>query len=164
MVTKKHTGLIIVLVSLGGIILLAGFLFLGGRMLMGDPLTDYATVEQAQQQVDFPIRQPQALPEGYTLKSVSTLTPEIVQIVYEKVEGEELTFRASPLSSDISGDYLGYDYEAEKVIGGVEVKLRGDGEDALVGAIFVRDELQYSLQFSKPVAAAQMEEAVASVG
>lgn len=80
---------------------------IGKDVEIPNPWVDCKTIADAEKLAGVTLTLPKMIPEGFTQKSIETKKDGIVQIIYENGENE-IIFRQSKASDDISGDYTEY--------------------------------------------------------
>ena len=97
---------------------------MGGSTEVTNPFVEYETLDEAGEHVDFEVKSPNDVPEGYELAYISVIENELVQLVYEKGESK-LTYRQGNGTKDVSGDYSVYNEVNVETIVDNEVTLSG---------------------------------------
>ncbi len=111
-----------------------------------NPFTEYETVAEAQKALSFQAAVPSYVPAGYELSSVSVMSNDFLQLMYQKGE-QEITYRTAKGTDDVSGDYNVYQNVKTVQVGTVQVTLR-EGEESS-GAIWTDGTNTFSL-FARP--------------
>lgn len=122
------------------------------------PLTEHATLTALEQAVGFPIQEP-AMPDGYTASEWTDISQSIAQITYQNGD-QEIIYRVSKGTDDISGSYEDYSNKCTLEIEGVTVQLRG--EEAFHVAIWNDNGLAYSVYVPAGLTTAQISQIVTS--
>lgn len=125
-----------------------------------NPIEEYKTVEEAEKAVNFEVKQPSKLPQGYKLTFISTISNETFQLVYSDGENE-ITFRMAKGSEDISGDYNIYKNTKSVENGDLKVTYKGNGD--ISNAVWTDKEFAYSIYADKAVSENVMTDIVSNV-
>jgi len=93
------------------------------------PITEYDTLEQAEQAVGYTLTLPDA-PEAYDHMSVTVIDGELLEVRYYNDDETDLgyTIRKAPNIGDISGDYNDYANTQTLKINECEVTLKGNDD------------------------------------
>ena len=108
---------------------------------MPNPFVEYKTVDEAKKVLPFSAVVPSNV-KGYELTSVSVMSNEMLQLIYENGD-KEITYRVEKGSDDISGDCNVYKDIKTVKVGDVEVKVRKSEET--MSAIWTNGDLTFSL-------------------
>ncbi|EGD47602.1 hypothetical protein Cpap_1796 [Ruminiclostridium papyrosolvens DSM 2782] len=90
--------------------------------------------------------QPGKLPAGYKIDSTSVIVKKIAQIIYSEVNNE-ITYRVSKGSEDISGDNTSYDNSEVIKVNDTQVLLKGNNSSINL-VTWIKNGCSYSLSFS----------------
>lgn len=142
-------------IILFAVILILAFPF--GVSAIPSPVTEYDTVKQLKDAVDFTVYTPSALPKGYKLDSITTINGAVggtlADINYKKGDSIICYRTAKYTKHDISGVYGEYNENSVLKIDeldGLKVSTRGDKGKVSV-ATFSAKKLSFSLYFETPV-------------
>lgn len=92
-----------------------------------NPIIEYNTVDEAKASLGIDASIPTALPAGYELSKITTISNTALDLTY--VNGEsELSYRTAKSLEDISGDYNTYEFTKTAEINGYEVSYSGNGQ------------------------------------
>lgn len=122
------------------------------------PLTKHATLAELEQAVGFSIQQP-AMPDGYTVSSLTDISQSVAQITYQNGD-REIIYRVSKGDNDISGSYEDYSNKCTLEIEGVSVQLRG--EESFHVAVWNSNGFAYSVYAPAGLTAEQVSQIVTS--
>ncbi len=114
-----------------------------------NPLVEYETIEKAAENLDFIVKKPTYIPEGYKMESIGIINKNLFQVILANGD-DTLCFRMAKGKDDISGDYNKYPMEKTIEISGIKINVKGDN-DKIVLANWVENEIMHSISFSKPV-------------
>lgn len=122
------------------------------------PLTEHDTLTALEQAVSFPIQQP-AMPDGYSVSSLTDINRSVAQITYQNGD-QEIVYRVGKGTDDISGSYEDYSNKYTLEIEGVSVQLRGE-QDFHVAA-WHNNGFAYSVYAPAGLTTAQISQIVTS--
>lgn len=122
------------------------------------PLTNHATLAELEQAVGFPMQAP-AMPDGYTVSSLTDISQSVAQITYRNGD-EEIIYRVSKGDGDISGSYEDYSNKCTIEIEGVSVQLRG--EEAFHVAVWNNNGFSYAVYAPAGLTTEQVSQIVTS--
>lgn len=108
--------------------------------LTPNPMQRFEDVEAASEAVGFTV----SLPAFDTIDAIFVINGEIIQLKGQ-YEGQAITFRMGQGSEDISGDFNIYDNEAELIIQGQEISVKGNG-DLISLVLWHTEDFTYSIQ------------------
>lgn len=92
-----------------------------------NPIIEYNTVDEAKASLGIDASIPTALPAGYELSKITTISNTALDLTY--VNGEsELSYRTAKSLEDISGDYNTYEFTKTAEINGYEISYSGNGQ------------------------------------
>lgn len=116
----------------------------GGMTQVGNPMTEYASLQELEIAVGFEVNEIASLPFEMTQELYIAYDDEIAEIQYIGTD-MEITYRKAAGVTDISGDYNEYDREETISVNGTEVLLKGYADsDSL--AIWTQGEYSYALR------------------
>lgn len=113
---------------------------------MPNPFVSCETIEQAKEHVDFEIKTPNNMPEGYELMGISTIENELVEFNYQKGESK-ITYRQGIKSETISGDYSVYEEINTEEVDDKDITFSGN-EGKINLATWSDDNYSYSLNIN----------------
>ncbi len=125
------------------------------------PIQEYETLADAAQAVGFELAAPDAL-NGSDRRDVSTISNELLQIIYRKGEDETARIRKAPGTDDISGDYNLYAQVETATVDGIQITLKGDTGKVCL-ATWTAKGYTYSVSVEGGIPAAEMTQLVASI-
>lgn len=132
-----------------------------GSVQLPSPIADYETLAEAAQAVGFELAAPDAL-NGSDRRDVSTISNELLQVIYRKGEDETARVRKAHGTEDISGDYNIYAETVTHEIAGMDVTLKGDGETYAL-AVWSDGEYAYSLSTQPSLTLPEWEGVIAGL-
>lgn len=92
-----------------------------------NPLKDYESIAEAEKAVGFKTLTSSALPDGYKLSYIGTISDEVFQLFYSN-DKNEIIYRMAKGSDDISGNYNVYKTTKTLKINNLDVTFRENGE------------------------------------
>ena len=107
-----------------------------------NPLKDYESIAEAEKAVGFKTLTSSALPDGYKLSYIGTISDEVFQLFYSN-DKNEIIYRMAKGSDDISGDYNVYKTTKTLKINNLDVTFRENGETT--SALWKNGEYTFSL-------------------
>lgn len=107
-----------------------------------NPLKDYESIAEAEKAVGFKTLTSSALPNGYKLSYIGTISDEVFQLFYSN-DKNEIVYRMAKGSDDISGDYNVYKTTKTLKINNLDVTFRENGETT--SAFWKNGEYTFSL-------------------
>ena len=118
----------------------------GGMTQVGNPMTEYASLQELETAVGFEVNEIAALPFVMTQELYIAYDDGIAEIQYIGTD-MEITYRKAAGVTDISEDYNEYDREETISVNGTEVLLKGYADcDSL--AIWTQGEYSYALRLN----------------
>lgn len=121
---------------------------------IANPWVDCKTIEDAQTLAGFDF-QPPEIP-GYTIKNISALENEMIQVIYSN-DQKEVCVRKAAGMNNASGDYNTYNTSVIKELDCYDVTIKGnDGKFNL--AIWTGEEYAYSVSISDALSEDDMTE------
>ena len=88
---------------------------------IGNPWSDWASMEEAQARVGFSYGLPEEMAGSYTAVAYRTMNDELLEVIYRDGEQEIRVRKQAGEGQDISGDYNQYDIRTEETIDGAAV-------------------------------------------
>lgn len=107
-----------------------------------NPFTKHKTIDEAKKAISFDAKLPTAMPKGYSLSYIATMSDNLIELVYSN-GGKKITYRTALGDEDISGDYNVYQSEKQFKAGDYNVKYKSNGETS--NATWTKDSVSYSL-------------------
>ena len=80
---------------------------------IGNPWTDWDSMEKAEAAVGFPFGLPEIIADSYHAVSIRTLNNELIEVTYRDGSFEVCVRKQKGEGQDISGDYNKYDVSTE---------------------------------------------------
>ena len=121
---------------------------------IANPWVDCKTIEDAQTLAGFDFQLPKI--PGYTVKNISALENEMIQVIYSNGQ-KEVCVRKATGTDDASGDYNTYDTSVIKELDGYDVTLKGN-DDKFNLAIWTGEEYAYAVSISDALSEDDMTE------
>lgn len=125
-----------------------------------NPFTSHKNIDEAKKAVNFTVKVPGTMPDGYNAAEVQTMGSDFLQIFYSKGE-KEILYRTAKGNDDISGDYNKYKKTTDIKVDGMTVTVRGN--ENIAGAVWKSGELAYSLMFDDEVSEAELAKIIKSL-
>ena len=88
---------------------------------MGNPWSDWGTIEEAEKAVGFAYGLPTLIDDRYTVAAYRTMNNELLEVIYRWEEIEFRVRKQAGEGQDISGDYTEYDTCTQETLDGGEV-------------------------------------------
>ena len=132
----------------------------GENVQIPNPFTYYKTIDEAKKALSFVPAIPAAVPGGYAVDEISTLSDDFVQIFYQKGDNEIL-YRTAKGTDDISGDYNVYSDVKTVKISGNEVTVRKADKTASV--IWTDGDYSYSLYADGGLTDKELSDIISSI-
>lgn len=102
------------------------------NVMIGNPWSDWGSVEEAEQAVGFAFGLPLCLAETYEATVFRTMNKELLEIVYRDGDFEVCVRKQAGEGQDISGDYTQYESSTETQSDGATVcEYRNSGDAAV---------------------------------
>lgn len=133
----------------------------GGSVQIPSPIAEYETLAEAAKVVGFGLAVPDAL-NGSDRRDVSTISNEILQVIYRKGEAETARVRKAPGAEDVSGDYNVYAQVETATVDGIQVTLKGDAGKVSL-ATWSDKGYTYAISVEDGIPAGEMTRLVAGV-
>lgn len=125
-----------------------------------NPFTEHETVENAKRALSFDPVIPTAVPDGYRLDYISTMSDNFIQLVYKNGENEFM-YRMAKGTDDISGDYNVYKNIKTVDTGNLKVTVRGN--DKMNGAVWTDGTYSYAVYSSEGISESDALKLVSSI-
>ena len=122
----------------------------------GNPIQEYASLEELSAAAGFEVKQPGNLPFEVQETTYSLVFGELAQVEQIGPAGESVLYRVSQEEGDNSGDYNTYSREEQQTVGDVVVTMK-DTEDGCRLAVWQVDGFSYSLSSSVDLTEEQMQ-------
>ena len=153
-------------VILGAALLLGGCVSgtsLTSEIAEADPWEEFASLEEAQEEVGFELTAPDMSEYGdeEVYRVCAALTE--IEIQYESGGSVSAYIRKAEDDGDISGDYEEYAYEEVVAVGDATVTYKGASEDEINLAIWYVGDYAYCIRIEEAVSADVMDELVSQV-
>jgi hypothetical protein len=107
------------------------------------PWVDCESIADAEKLAGFTVILPKTIPDDYTQKTIEAVKDDMVQIVYKTGENQ-IVFRQSKGSDDISGDYTEYKENNTLTVGTLKITAKGNGGKVNV-ATWVNGEYAFAI-------------------
>lgn len=127
---------------------------------MPNPFTEHETVENAKRALSFDPVIPTAVPNGYRLDCISTMSDDFIQLVYKNGENEFM-YRMAKGTDDISGDCNVY--KNVKTVDAENLKITVRGNDKINGAVWTDGTYSYSVYSSEGISESDALKLVSSI-
>ncbi len=111
-----------------------------------NPFTEHKTVEEAKKALPFEVKEPSSVPEGYSLTNITTMSGEMLQLVYENGKNE-ITYRTAKGAEDIGGDYNVYNVVKTVKVGDADITIRANTDKEGGSAVWTNGGYTFSVYF-----------------
>lgn len=114
-----------------------------GLIGMPNPIKEFDTLDEAKKSLKFDAKVPENVPEKYKATIFSTISDEILEIIYSDGKNE-IIYRTAQGTEDITGDYNKYAYIKKLKIKDADVIIKGNGAK-VYDVLCTKNNMTYSI-------------------
>ena len=79
------------------------------KTAIGNPWSDWDSIEEAESVIGFPFGLPEVIAESYHISAIRTLNKDLIEVIYRDESYEVCVRKQKGVGQDISGDYNKYE-------------------------------------------------------
>ena len=123
-----------------------------------NPIVTYETIDEAQEALDFEPVLPEKINEDYKISHICVIDKKLFQVTF-KNGTDEVLYRMSKGSEDISGDYNEYELTRDIDVDGIKAVFKGNADKVYV-MTWSNDDFSYSISFTAGISEENAKELI----